>query len=275
MSFLAARPHPGPLPEGEGALCGRPFKFAGAPAILVSEVAAHSFLPPSVSPLVERSHASNESSPPTACDWLPAGQHPHAQYGLRPAGSCSLGDEPGILTPPQPAKAAYEVRSPAISAQISADGALVGLTLGGGKIERIVAGNTELGGCRVQGEVAARKLDGGVEFAKQLVHKASKNRCVMVERFLPTNDSIRWEIEIRGEGGPWTTSIETRLNYTAGAESRFWTTWGDPDDRRDWWQEPAGVAAFGRSDMALPVRHLDGMDHHGMLLHLHPAGHRG
>ncbi len=77
-----------------------------------------------------------------------------------------------------------------------------------------------------------------MEFSKKLVHEESGNQCVLVERFLPTKDSIRWEIEIRGEGGPWTTSIETRLSYAAGAKSRFWTTWGDPDDRRDRWQDP-------------------------------------
>ncbi len=60
----------------------------------------------------------------------------------------------------------------------------------------------------------------------------------MTERFLPAKDSVRWEIEIRGEGAPWSTGIETWLRWPATAATRFWTSWDDPEQKRDVWRDP-------------------------------------
>ena len=62
---------------------------------------------------------------------------------------------------------------------------------------------------------------------RHLLHTATGNRCVLIERLRPTKNSIRWEIEIRGQGKPWSTAIETRLQYPATPATRFWTTWSD------------------------------------------------
>ena len=72
-----------------------------------------------------------------------------------------------------------------------------------------------------------RLAGGGVEFTKHLVHTADGNRCVLIERLRPTATSIRWEIEIRSQGKPWSTAIETCLQYPATRTTRFWTAWSD------------------------------------------------
>lgn len=41
-------------------------------------------------------------------------------------------------------------------------------------------------------------------------------------------NSIRWELEITGEGRPWSSRINTEFNYPATEQTRFWTTWGSP-----------------------------------------------
>ena len=68
----------------------------------------------------------------------------------------------------------------------------------------------------------------------------------MIERFVPTKDSVRWEVEIRGAGAPWTTDIATRLKSAACRSAQvprappeldrpqrlFWTAWSDPGPAR-------------------------------------------
>jgi len=48
------------------------------------------------------------------------------------------------------------------------------------------------------------------------------------ETFRPTGDSIQWEIAITDEGSPWSTPIQTVLNYPVNENTRFWAPWGDP-----------------------------------------------
>ncbi|MFA5816683.1 MAG: alpha-L-fucosidase, partial [Bacteroidales bacterium] len=56
----------------------------------------------------------------------------------------------------------------------------------------------------------------------------TKERCTLVERFLPAGETIRWEIEIRGAGEPWTTKIQSGLRWPVTVKSRFWAPWSDP-----------------------------------------------
>ena len=53
----------------------------------------------------------------------------------------------------EPAKPAYEVRSPGIAVELLANGAIAGVVLGDGKLHRRVTGGTQLAGCTVQGAV--------------------------------------------------------------------------------------------------------------------------
>ncbi len=132
----------------------------------------------------------------------------------------------------------HRVPSSSVVVNLSAEGEIVGLAVGKRRRE-VVQGSTALSGCSNSGPVSVRRLGGGgFEFARLLEHVASGQRATVTERFFPTKDSVRWEIEIRGEGTPWSTGIETRFRWPASDATRFWTSWEDPEQKRDVWRDP-------------------------------------
>jgi hypothetical protein len=129
------------------------------------------------------------------------------------------------------------------------------------QLPRGVTTQTTLAGCREAGDPVVRTIAGGVEVTRQLVHTADNNRCTLIERLLPSKDSVRWEVEIRGAAGPWTTDIITRLTFpdthvsgtlrvptTNGTRSvpdtLFWTAWSDPEQRGGAWRDPLVLQPF-------------------------------
>ena len=144
---------------------------------------------------------------------------------------------PAASSPPPPPK--FKVRAPGLEIELSAQGEIVGATAGKTGLYRLLQGGTALARCTNTGPVSARDLTGGgVEFTGQLVHAPSGQRAALTQRFLPAKDSVRWEIEIRGEAVPWSTGIETRLLWPATNTTRFWTAWEDPEQKRDVWRDP-------------------------------------
>jgi len=160
-----------------------------------------------------------------------------------------------------PAKQArFRVVCPSLTIKLTGSGEIAGVVLKG-NLERAINAQTKLTGCKVQGRVRSRELaGGGMEFARELVSASSQRRCTLVERFMPTENSIRWEMEIRGEGEPWSTSIATLLNYPADAGTRFWTAWSDPEHRDEGWRDPlvlrpfAGASWSYANNYATPTR---------------------
>ncbi|MEI8372772.1 MAG: hypothetical protein WCJ35_08060 [Planctomycetota bacterium] len=139
----------------------------------------------------------------------------------------------------------YEVRSPGLTLKLSAWGRIVGSIVGTQRLDRNLLGQTLLEGCRSQGAVGAKAIaGGGMEFTRTLVADDPAHQCQVVERFTPTKDSIRWELEIRGEGAPWSTEILTQITYPATPKTRYWTAWSDPEQvHRPWftsggWNDP-------------------------------------
>ncbi|MCC6127193.1 MAG: NPCBM/NEW2 domain-containing protein [Pirellulales bacterium] len=130
----------------------------------------------------------------------------------------------------------FVVKSPTIEARISAAGEIEALKFAAETAARPVKAATMLAGCRREGATQVTKLDGGgVQFEKQFVQEKGGGRAAVVEKFLPGQESIRWELEIRGQSTPWSTPIETWLDYPRDEPSRFWTAWGDPrPDGKDW-----------------------------------------
>ncbi len=124
---------------------------------------------------------------------------------------------------------------------ISAQGDIVGLEGAPSFI-----GTTRLAGCVVDGEVAQRALDGGgIEFAKTMSDPIQNRRCAVTERFVPAKDSVRWEVEIRGQGEPWSTAIDTCLEFGNVAKDDIWTAWSDPDMQSTGWKDPLVTRPFG------------------------------
>jgi hypothetical protein len=131
---------------------------------------------------------------------------------------------------------------------------MAGLIFGPKRDKRLaseVEGRTVLAGCTVRRVSSKRVASGGAEFTKELVHAGDGQSCLLTERFVPSkSDSIRWEIEILGDGDPWSTPIETHLSWPAAPETKFWTTWGDsrPEGCKGW-NDPLIPARFGARSM--------------------------
>jgi hypothetical protein len=133
----------------------------------------------------------------------------------------------------------YTVSGGGIAVEISSQGKISGVTLTGKKIHRALQGHTALAECELNGEVTSVKLpNAGVEFRKPLSFQRGFRGAILVERFLPTAESVRWEIEIQGgstrspwppfsDTEPWGTAIETHLKWPEAKSAKFWTSWGD------------------------------------------------
>jgi len=140
-----------------------------------------------------------------------------------------------------PAVAArHEVRAPGLVIALSERGEIVGATIGGRQVARAIRGGTALEQCTDAGAVSARALPGGgIEFSRQVMQASSQHKARVVERFKPTADSVRWEIEVQSAGAPWSTGIKTWLDWPkSGRSAKYWTVWDDPEQRHDMWRDP-------------------------------------
>ena len=123
---------------------------------------------------------------------------------------------------------AFTVSGGGMTVEISSQGKIVGAVLAGKTIHLPVQGETALAECELRGDITSTKLPGGgLEFRKPIAFQRGYRNASLVERFLPTSDSVRWEIEIQGEDDPWATPIETRLKWPEANSAKFWTSWGD------------------------------------------------
>ena len=126
----------------------------------------------------------------------------------------------------------YCVESPALSVMLDEQGRIAGCSVAK------LTGQTCLDSCHTIGLVAVKTLDGGgYAFTRELTD-VQGHHATLTEQFTPTRNSVRWEVQITSDDKPWTAAISTQLNYPATDESRFWTSWGDPDDKTGTWQDP-------------------------------------
>ncbi len=122
------------------------------------------------------------------------------------------------------------IKTENLDIKLSGDGKIIGMWIGKDKIEKKIVSYTEIVGCRLLGEVKIRKSNGGmIEFERTLINDSFYTKCKVIDRFIPTKGSIRWEVEIKGNDRAWSAPIKTVFNYPASKETRFWTTWGRPN----------------------------------------------
>jgi hypothetical protein len=162
----------------------------------------------------------------------------------------------GLAITPALGASHYTVRSSGISLDLSRDGRIVGAVLGNNKIKWNALGETALSGCRVNGKVESDQAeDGKVRFKKRLLCDVggTQREIHLIEEFISTKDSVRWEITVDGQGSPWTTPIKTHIHIANPETKKFWTTWGDPrpdaDPEVGWvddpsWQDPLVPTQF-------------------------------
>ena len=164
------------------------------------------------------------------------------------------------------AEARYEVKSPQITVRLDAAGNVVNCLAGSDKLFWPLAGQTKLAGCHLVGGVAVKKLfSGGYSFTRKLAD-AQGHECNVTDWFVPTKDSVRWEVEVAGDGAPWSTAIETCLNYQSSETTRFWTAWSDPEHRDDGWHDPLVMRPM--TNAAWPYSNLTGAPGQGNYISL-------
>ena len=144
----------------------------------------------------------------------------------------------------------YRVAAPGLSVMLDEQGRIAGCSV------VKVTGQTWLDGCQTVGPVAVKSLDGGGYVFTRKLTDAQNHQATLTERFTPTKDSVRWEVQIISDDQPWTTAISTRLNYPATDESRFWTSWGDPDDKTGVWQDPLVWRPFADRSWSYQFSHF-------------------
>lgn len=126
-------------------------------------------------------------------------------------------------SPPQ------KVTGPELTAILSSAGEIAALKYGAPRKERPVHSALRLSGCHVASAVETQPMPGqGLMLTRRWVSDSDTSGCVVVERLFPVGKSIRWEVEIRGTGRPWSTPIETELVFPRAASAKFWAPWGDP-----------------------------------------------
>ncbi|MCX6873493.1 MAG: hypothetical protein NTW21_06755 [Verrucomicrobia bacterium] len=117
----------------------------------------------------------------------------------------------------------FTVTAPTLAIDLNANGEIIGK----------FGGRSELEGCRVEGNVTARKLADGIEFTRT-VTDGKGHRAKISDRFTPTKDSIRWEVSVTSTDPFWTTPVVMSLKCPASGSTRFWTSsigdeqWSDP-----------------------------------------------
>ena len=123
-----------------------------------------------------------------------------------------------------------QIKTKNMTARFSRSGEITSIQLADGGWIAPLNLSTELKGCKVDGPVVTRTFDdGSLEFEKKLMNDSLNSSCVLTEHYIPTPNSIRCELTIKGEGEPWGTSIETKLNYPIRkGKTNMWTTWGAP-----------------------------------------------
>jgi hypothetical protein len=158
----------------------------------------------------------------------------------------------------------YRVRTKGLEIELSSRGEIVNVSLGARKAARRISGGTSLTGCETRRVNAKPLAERGMEFTKEqtgvTTGSAQGRHVTLIERFRPTPDSIRWEIEIHGDGAPWSVPIETRLVWPDPASAKTWTSWGDsrPGDgpgfegasRLTGWEDPLVPKPFQALDLS-------------------------
>jgi len=135
----------------------------------------------------------------------------------------------------------HVIKSKDIAISVSDKGEITAVNFAFKKAAYALGGLTKLENCVVKDVKSNKLADGGMKFTKTLFHEAGKRTVTLVEQFVPTATSIRWEIEMKCSGKPWSTPVETELKWPAAVTSRFWTswmhgnkTWEDPLIARPW-----------------------------------------
>jgi hypothetical protein len=144
-----------------------------------------------------------------------------------------------LFGPDKSSELAYEISGGGLTLRLDTNGEIVGLKIGKDGREVPFSGGTRLVQCGQMHPSQVQRLPDGAVLVTRIVEDSNGNACSISDRFSPTADSIRWDVDIYGEGKPWSTSIITGLRWPVTKNTKYWTTWSDPDMTARGWREPS------------------------------------
>ena len=125
--------------------------------------------------------------------------------------------------------APFILKSKSLTVELSKQGKITGMTFNKSGVHKAVVVFTAIQSFISAKDIAIPSADKkSVRFEHHLYSDSLKQSCMLVETFKATANSIRWKMEIYGEASAWSSIIKTVVQYPAGKESRFWTSWGEP-----------------------------------------------
>ena len=147
-----------------------------------------------------------------------------------------------VEEPASPAsKIVHVVSCPGLSLGINTDGQLC--TKKGSP--RIVGGGSFLD-LASQGTPSITSSPDGVVTVERTFADAKKSQmCRVLDRYIPEKDSIRWEVEVIGDGAPWTTPVRSSVTFAVAPGIKHWTAWGKPTGTSSPSADPLEPVPFG------------------------------
>jgi hypothetical protein len=101
----------------------------------------------------------------------------------------------------------YDLRVPAMLVTFDHAGAMQQIGFTGSDSVRRVRAFTWLRDCEPEGSVNVTQSDSVLSFQRKWVSRANGNSALVTDRFSRGNGSVRWEVEVAGLQGPWSTPI--------------------------------------------------------------------
>lgn len=132
-------------------------------------------------------------------------------------GACKSGD-------PQ----SYVFRTPELTVHVNGLGEVTRMEFSANNQIRDVKAFSSLANCEPEGKMKVTRNGDKISFKRKWVSLTTGNSCMVTDRFYPGKGSLKWDIEITGLQGPWSTPIETHIKYPDAGQAKFWTAWGDP-----------------------------------------------
>ena len=125
---------------------------------------------------------------------------------------------------------------------LSDSGTVSGIDFGQ-KADVPVVAYTTLTGCKQQSGTKRIDERGYMTF-ERIFEDSAKNTCKVIDRFSKVPGAVIWEVEVQGSGKPWTTGINTVVNYPATEQSACWTTWSAMEKSNGQWRDPLRPKPF-------------------------------
>ena len=121
----------------------------------------------------------------------------------------------------------YKVSNGAVSLIIDKDGNISSLKYNGTSFKGRVIGKTGIEGYIIE-NTDVKKYNGQIIVSKAFINNTTGRRAKSVEKFFPTENSIRWTCELTGDNTPCSAPIQTIFQIPEADKYLYWTTWGRP-----------------------------------------------